>query len=109
MQSAYLFISGQNILGAGSYFATTSQYSSKDKYSPPNESGVKYIILARVITGEYCLGNGSYKFAPYKPDSQYEQYDSVVNDPTNPSMYAVFHDASAYPEYVIKYKLTKTE
>lgn len=65
------------------------------------------MILARVVTGDYCKGKCGEKYAPYKEGSQYEQYDSVVNNTDRPSMYAVFHDASAYPEYVIKFKLTK--
>lgn len=62
------------------------------------------MILARVITGEFCLGTDDLLSAPYKPHSRYEVFDSVVDDVSQPTMYAVFHDASAYPEYVIKYK-----
>jgi len=63
------------------------------------------MMMVRVVTGKYCRGNSSLKTAPYKPGSETEQYDSVVDDVSNPTMYAVYHDASAYPEYIVKYKL----
>lgn len=66
------------------------------------------MILSRVVTGEHCVGASGIKCAPYKEGLQFEQYDSVVDDANKPSMYVVFHDASAYPEYVIKYKWVTT-
>ena len=44
------------------------------------------------------------KAAPYKTNAQTQQYDSVVDNVNNPSMYVVFNDASAYPEYIIKFQ-----
>ena len=92
------------LLGSGCYFAVKSNYSSQDHYSPSNSKGVRYIILARVVTGEFCVGKSSLKSAPYKDGSATEQYESVVDDESKPSMYCVFNDSSAYPEYIIKYK-----
>jgi len=43
------------------------------------------------------------KAAPYKNNSTTEQYDSVVEDIQNPTIFVVFHDAAAYPEYIIKF------
>ena len=61
-----------------------------------------FIIQTRVVTGEYIKGDNSMKAAPYKNPAL--QYDSVVNDENNPSIYVVFHDAAAYPEYIIKFR-----
>ena len=73
-------------------------------FSPPNNNGEKFMFMAKVITGDYCKGDDTLKCAPYKQGSRIEQYDSVVNDESNPTMYAVFHDAAAYPEYIIRFK-----
>ena len=91
-------------LGRGSYFAKSAHYSSGDRFSQPNQNGERYMIQVRVLTGDYCLGNKSLKSAPYKPQSATEQYDCVVDDLQNPQKYCVFHDDSAYPEYIIRYK-----
>lgn len=92
------------LLGSGCYFAVKSNYSSHDLFSPSNSKGERYIILARVVTGEFCVGKSTLKSAPYKDGSATEQYESVVDDESKPSMYCVFNDSSAYPEYIIKYK-----
>lgn len=86
--------------GAGCYFATTSAYSAR--YSPPDNNGHKYMVRTRVVTGEYCQGNQQLRAAPYKANG-IQQYDSVVDNAAKPSIYVVFHDASAYPEYIIKF------
>ncbi len=31
-------------------------------------------------------------------------YDSVVDDPSNPSVFVIFSDAQAYPAYLIVFK-----
>ena len=62
------------------------------------------MIQARVVTGDWCQGDSSLKAAPYKPGSRTEQYDSVVDNIKNPTMFIVFNDTSAYPEYIIKFK-----
>ena len=99
-----LHILGGNMLGAAAYFSVTSEYSAADMFSPPNNNGEKFMFMAKVITGDYCKGDRTLKCAPYKQGSKIEQYDSVVNDESNPTMYAVFHDAAAYPEYIIRFK-----
>ncbi|XP_067933230.1 protein mono-ADP-ribosyltransferase PARP14-like [Watersipora subatra] len=99
-------LSGRNatVLGCGSYFAKNTSYSAQNTYSRPNAQGHKYIIQTRVITGEYCKGSKRMRAAPYKPNKPTEQYDSVVDNPNNPFIFVVFHDASAYPDYIIKFQ-----
>ena len=91
------------MFGLGSYFAKKSATSASDTYSKPNSDGQKYMIQARVVTGEWCKGEKDMKTPPYKDQSS-DQYDSVVDDVSNPSIFVVFRDASAYPEYIIKFK-----
>ncbi|XP_067936661.1 protein mono-ADP-ribosyltransferase PARP15-like [Watersipora subatra] len=88
-----------SLLGAGTYFSVSANYSSQQRYSPANAAGERYIILSRVITGESCLGTPQLTTLKlYKPDNPFVQYDSAVDNLAKPTMYAVFHDASAYPD-----------
>ena len=63
------------------------------------------MYLVRVLTGEYTTGSGSMMVAPAKdPSDPTVPYDSVVDTAPNPSIFVVFFDADAYPEYLITYK-----
>ena len=94
-------------LGSGCYFSTVSELACQNKYSPPNKDGERFMILARVVTGEFCLGDKSFKSSPISRDENMCEikYDSVVDDMKNPRIFCVFDDAAAYTDYVIKYKL----
>jgi len=83
--------------GKGCYFSTSSEYSSC--YSPSNFD--KYIILAQVATGRYQLGNSSTDRSNLP-----ESFHSTVNKLDSPTIFVVYHDAAAYPTYVIKFSLT---
>ena len=74
--------------GRGSYFATTAQYSLQ--YSRD------YMILAKVATGRYYKGSSAVDRTKLRSG-----YHSTVNDEANPSIFVVYHDAAAYPEYVL--------
>ena len=41
---------------------------------------------------------------PTKPQNRAELFDSVVDNMNAPGFYVIFHDAQAYPEYLIKFK-----
>ncbi|KAF6030607.1 PARP14 [Bugula neritina] len=100
--------SGKNasVYGQGCYFAKNASYSAKSIYSAPNTDDEKIILQCRVITGDWCRGEQNMPAAPCKPNSNI-QFDSVVNDMNDPTIFAVFHDAAAYPEYIIKFKILK--
>uniref|UniRef100_H2YRT1 Poly [ADP-ribose] polymerase n=1 Tax=Ciona savignyi TaxID=51511 RepID=H2YRT1_CIOSA len=86
-------------LGDGVYFSTSAQYSNSFAgYATP-----KHMFVADVLTGNYTNGQSGLKEPPIKPGTQIT-YDSVVDNISNPSMYAVFKDASAYPSYLITYQ-----
>ncbi|XP_068584437.1 protein mono-ADP-ribosyltransferase PARP15 [Cebidichthys violaceus] len=99
--------SGQNATsyGHGSYFAVDASYSAHPTYSKPAADGSQLMFVVRVLTGVSTLGHSNLKTPPARSDQQSsDRYDSVVDNIANPSMYVVFHDNQAYPEYLITFK-----
>ena len=80
--------------GKGSYFSTTSEYSLN--YS--KDSGERSMILAKVLTGKYMVGT------PSMDARNLTGYHSTVNNQLSPTIFVVYHDAAAYPSYVVKFK-----
>ena len=92
-------------IGRGVYFARDASYSAQSTYSPPDANGEKYIYLARVLVGEFAMGNSSMIVPPPKdPNNPTILFDSVVDSTSNPYMYVVFFDSQTYPEYLIVLK-----
>ncbi|CAL8296723.1 unnamed protein product [Lota lota] len=90
------------VYGQGVYFAVNSALSVNDQYSPPNADGHKFIFVAKVLTGDFTLGCNTMKAAPLKESSDIPlRYDSVTDNLSNPSMFVIFNDTQAYPEYLI--------
>ena len=56
------------------------------------------MILAKVVTGKYIVGNSSMDGKSLPSGCR-----STVNSESSPSIFVVYHDASAYPEYVVYY------
>ena len=92
--------------GRGVYFAVQFAYSAQTTYSPPDASGNKHVYLSRVLTGDYTTGHTSYKVPPQKPGTTgaANLYDSVVDNPTTPTIFVIFSDTQAYPEYLVIFK-----
>ncbi|XP_010286854.1 PREDICTED: poly [ADP-ribose] polymerase 12, partial [Phaethon lepturus] len=86
------------VYGKGSYFARDASYS--DNYCR-EDSYTKTMFLARVLVGEFTLGNSSYVRPPLKDNGNF--YDSCVNSCSNPSIFVVFEKQQIYPEYLIVY------
>ncbi|KAJ6665482.1 hypothetical protein lerEdw1_003323 [Lerista edwardsae] len=91
-------------IGKGTYFAVHANYSANDTYSVPDSNGRKYMYLARVLTGDYCVGTAGQITPPPKTPGGVDLYDSVADSTTNPSMFVIFRDAQAYPEYLITFR-----
>ncbi|XP_069840937.1 protein mono-ADP-ribosyltransferase PARP14-like [Dendropsophus ebraccatus] len=90
--------------GNGTYFAVNSNYSAQDLYSRPDSNGQKYMYLARVLTGEFCVGTQGMVAPPAKNSSDStDLYDSVTDNVANPTMFVIFNDIQAYPEYLITF------
>ncbi|XP_028285396.1 protein mono-ADP-ribosyltransferase PARP14 [Parambassis ranga] len=98
---------GQNATayGYGTYFAVNANYSADPRYSRPASDGSQLMFMARVLTGIHTQGHSSMKVPPARNSQQpHDRYDSTVDRMDNPSMYIVFHDSQAYPEYLITFK-----
>lgn len=88
--------------GQGCYFARDASYSNR--YSTPGSHGKKRMYLVRVLAGEYTKGANALMVPPPKdPQDPTVPYDSVVDNMSNPSIFVIFYDAHAYPEYLITY------
>ncbi|NXT15310.1 PAR14 polymerase, partial [Prunella fulvescens] len=90
--------------GNGTYFAVNASYSANDLYSKPDVNGRKYMYLARVLVGEYSLGRkGSITPARKNVSNSVDLYDSSTDHVSHPSMFIIFNDIQAYPEYLITF------
>ncbi|NWU78453.1 PAR14 polymerase, partial [Onychorhynchus coronatus] len=90
--------------GNGTYFAVNANYSAHDTYSKPDMNGKKYMYLARVLVGEYSQGRkGSITPEPKNASNSIDLYDSSTDNVSQPSMFVIFNDIQAYPEYLITF------
>ncbi|XP_070548669.1 protein mono-ADP-ribosyltransferase PARP14-like [Ptychodera flava] len=93
------------VYGRGCYFALDAYYSSSATYSPPDTNGHKYMYVCKVLTGEYTKGKQEMLVPPSKdPNNTTDYFDCVVDDTANPTIFVIFNDAMAYPEYLITFK-----
>ncbi|KAM4565197.1 protein mono-ADP-ribosyltransferase PARP14-like [Fundulus diaphanus] len=90
------------IYGKGVYFAVNASYSA-DKYSPEDQSGLRRLYVARVLTGRYTVGNPLMKAPPPRGADATDCFDSLVNNQHQPTIFVIFHDDQAYPEYLITF------
>ncbi|XP_004675217.1 PREDICTED: poly [ADP-ribose] polymerase 14 [Condylura cristata] len=91
--------------GKGTYFAVNAKYSANDTYSKPDRNGNKHMYYVRVLTGLSTPGNSSLIVPPPKdPQNPTDLYDTVTDNVPNPSLFVVFYDYQAYPEYLITFK-----
>ncbi|XP_024113660.1 protein mono-ADP-ribosyltransferase PARP10 isoform X2 [Oryzias melastigma] len=90
------------VYGQGVYFAVNSSLSVQDQYSPPNADQYKFIFVSKVLTGDFTKGCHSMKTAPLKETGDIPlRYDSVTDDINKPTMFVIFNDTQAFPEYLI--------
>lgn len=90
--------------GKGVYFARNASYSSCDTYSPKNSSGHKFILACSVVVGEFCNGKHNARTPDLRDAAKNILFDSTVDNLARPSLYVTYHDAQAYPEYLIVFK-----
>lgn len=91
------------MFGQGVYFAVDADYSAQ-RYSPPDTAGMKRVYVARVLTGRYTRGDSSMKRTPPRGTDPTDCFDSLVNNQQQPSMFVIFHDDQAYPEYLVTFR-----
>ena len=90
------------VYGDGVYFAVKAKTAAK--YATCDIDGNRYIYYCRVLTGEYTLGKSGIKEPPVKNIQKKEWNDSVVDHMDSSSMFVIFRDTQAYPEYLIIFK-----
>lgn len=91
------------LYGKGVYFAVSAKYSAQ-RFSPADSSGLKRLYVARVLTGRYIVGTADMRAPPPRGTDRTDCYDSLVNNQQHPSMFVIFHDDQAYPEYLITFQ-----
>ncbi|XP_041119390.1 protein mono-ADP-ribosyltransferase PARP14-like isoform X2 [Polyodon spathula] len=91
--------------GNGTYFAVNASYSASGTYSVPDPQGQKYMYLTRVLTGVFTNGRPGMIVPPAKNAADpTDLYDSVTDNPANPTIFVVFNDVQAYPEYLLTFR-----
>ena len=98
-----MFFLAATVYGKGTYFARHASYSARDTYSPRDNNYNKYMFVVRVLTGEYACG-GHDDVQPPPRTSEKDLYDSSVDNIQDPQIFVIFHDAQAYPEYLITFQ-----
>ena len=90
--------------GLGVYFALDASYSYH--YTKPDVNGHRQMYYARVLTGEYTVGNLQMKTPPFKndPSNPSPHYDTNVDNTNNPSIFVTYCDTQAYPEYIVTFQ-----
>merc|ERR1711988_1307707 len=92
------------VYGKGVYFAKNASYSASDTYSRPDHNGIKRMFMCRVAHGEYCLGKNGALTPDVLDPATNRLYDSTVNNMHDPIMWVTYHDAQAYPEYLVQFR-----
>uniref|UniRef100_A0A7S3LFQ9 Poly [ADP-ribose] polymerase n=1 Tax=Amphora coffeiformis TaxID=265554 RepID=A0A7S3LFQ9_9STRA len=95
--------------GKGVYFARDASYSAYRIYAVPDNKGIQYMMACRVVVGEYCKGHMDALTPDLRDASRNMLYDTTVgllgsDNMSSPSIYVTYHDAQAYPEYLIAFK-----
>jgi hypothetical protein len=89
------------IYGDGTYFARDAKYS--DDYAKRLPNGQKQMLLVEVVVGRWTKGGRGMKMCPLLPGEKYKRYDSLVDNPADPTIFVVQHSSQAYPAYLITY------
>ena len=90
--------------GNGVYFAQDASFATQTKHSPPDGAGNRHMYFARVLVGEYTTGRMGMITPPPKRNDATDAYDTVVDNPENPTIFVVFYDNQCYPDYLITFK-----
>ncbi len=86
----------------GTYFASAAIYSVHGGYCGHDNNGIHYILLCKVITGQFIVGTSSMNTIPKKADGT--EYESLVNNVNDPTVFVIWRDYHAVPYFLVKYK-----
>jgi len=90
------------LFGKGVYF--TDDFSMSRMYSPPDKHRNAYVFQCRVLTGQYHAGKHGLIEPRVRDKKSLTLYNSVVDTLKSPTIFVVFQDNQAYPEYLITYR-----
>ena len=93
--------SGKNatLYGKGVYFARDAKYS--ERYASSDGEHVQRIFACRVLVGRYCVGEKDALVPAVRTGNTL--FDSTVDSVLDPRIFVTYHDAQAYPEYLIHF------
>ena len=94
------------VYGEGVYFARDASYSTYPLYSKPDAQGIQSCFLVRAVVGEWCKANQNDITPGVRDAANNICYDSTVDDPQNPNIFVLYHDALTYPEYIVRFRQT---
>lgn len=88
--------------GNGMNFAVNASYSAHYIHYKPDVDGKKYMHMAQVLVGE-CSQETRRSITPAakSASNSMDLFDSSTDNVNNPSMFIIFNDIQAYPEYLI--------
>ncbi|CAF1449255.1 unnamed protein product, partial [Didymodactylos carnosus] len=81
------------VYGCGVYFSENAKYSHD--YAKVNSNNERTMFLARILVGRTAVGTKGQKVPP-------PGCDTTTNE--KQTIFVVYHDSQAYPDYLIKYK-----
>ena len=86
------------------YFALDASYSAG--YAKLDSNGQCQMYYARVLTGLYAHGDSTMKTPPLTndPNNPSLHYDSTVDNPGSPTIFVIYYDTQAYPEYIVTFR-----
>ena len=100
---SYAGVANATQFGKGVYFAKYAGYSTNPQYAKPDEKGLQRIFCCRVLVGEWALGKTGMVAPPERRADPHLKFDSTVNNVKTPGVFVTFHDAQAYPDYLITF------
>ena len=87
------------LYGKGVYFARDLSYSCDPTYSPPNADKVKSVYVVKALVGVYTKGTTDMPTLPEQ--SPNVPFNCAVDNPDDPTVFVIFRDYQAYPEYIM--------
>ncbi|KAK7089051.1 protein mono-ADP-ribosyltransferase PARP15-like isoform X2 [Littorina saxatilis] len=91
--------------GEAVYFARTANYASAHKFAKRNARGERIVFYCSVLVGRCVQARDGLQFPSTRQETEVQaDFDCVVDDLNHPSIFAVYKDSQAYPEYKIVFK-----
>ena len=98
-------LNSTGVYGVGTYFAADVRYSLQERYASADADGCQWVLLARVLVGQPCVGREGMKQPSRKGSSADELHDSMVDRLRDPQIFVLStgSDNHAYPEWLLRF------